>query len=749
MDFDDFCEAVRRNDIHTCESILAHARLSAGPGPGININQLNEIGYAPLHLAESPEMVTFLLENGANPRQLTSNGNSFLDLVLRPGYYPNQATAIAFLNFVIKNRITAIELSKTKEGFTLSEHCQQLHFDEAFQLLGAARKMIQEYIQEEEAASMTRTIIMVTFKNRGDPKILADALKNAMENIPCFNINEKINGRTFLDYAIETGNAEYCRALINAGCDVNLASNNITPVVRVLQTIESQHTRSSISFGTKNPLNDILSMIINGAPGRQGANLREIYPNIDPPASVLTRIIKAFRFKDLDITRPDIVNQYWPNVKNIILNGHRFSEKRIMDYYGYHLSLEGIQQGITTVEILDSYNEFLKAPDVQAKLNDLMNRSLLTNGVDYGTARSTGEIDFATQISIDIRGIIDPIRQQTVTDNLRHDQVTAIPLLTSVYSPADHAQSCLIDGNYFIHINCGGTRDKRGPRGIVIYEIGDKKAFLEQIPTLLNSSNQPIDDAFLTDELIRKCSLREIRTLKNVPTQTVGNCAWISSEALVRAIIFTNVLKNMKKAVPDVPNIEALCLESAEEISKEWYDLFIGHDRKRGLAQCAAFQKNIPHSVMSDIERKAAEDRKKSDEAHQYWLRMHQGGGSAGFAGSASPSANFKSALEQKLNREARSFIISKQDLASICRDGGFLNMTQDATQALLESFKLPENGKTQIPAYRGAIRELHASAIAPIPEDDERVTIEFEDLNAKKAFLSQFNVGSRLKPIG
>lgn len=565
--FKQLCHALRQNNYQACQAILAQSK--SDPHANFDINGFNSKGYAPIHLAactaNNAKIITLLLENGADPNLLTSHGFSPLDLCVKHERFRDQPNAITFLQYFILNAI-----------------------------------------------------------KKRKPEDLEKYLAYAMKHVPEFNINEKIAGRTLLDYAIKTQNPALCRLLVNAGCDINLpsriGSKDVTPIRRIINLVERHYSRSQISYGFKSPLAEIISILVNGAPNRQGADLKETAEVGNTKISLLTRLVKAYRFSDLNITRSDIV-QNWQVVKNMVLNGHRFDLKEVFDISGYHLDLEGINAGITTMELLESYHEFISSPEVRKELNALMNMSLRSDHVDYYQMRQDGNVDMATQIAIDIRGTIEPINMNTVMTNLEYDQITAIPLNTSVNEPGDHAQSCLIDGNHFIHINCGATRDPRGPQGITVYEIGDQKAFLELVPLLINSPKNPLDDAFLTNELVKKGALKEVYNIK-VPLQTVGNCAWKSSEALIRAITFMNIFKRIRSQVIDAGGEEMLAFKSAEVDSQKWQDLFINYDRSRGLKQCEGFKTNILKNVYAGMEQKTQAEKKKNVEAQKYWLLM-------------------------------------------------------------------------------------------------------------------------------
>lgn len=755
--FNQLCDAIQKNEYMTVMSILAQTRIL--PSARFDINRYQD-DYTPLQQAaifcSDPRIVTALLEYGADPSLLSHPQPntpyprlSALDLCLKRGNFPNQANAVAILEHIIKTHNDSVDLESLGKGLTLTDHARALNFQEALQVLEQAKKIrLARKEMQERIGTLTKKLIDAITKK--DAEAVRQSLREA-QNISTFNINLKTpDGKTLLDHALDAEHPEICRLLIQAGANVNEPSNGRTPIKKLLNIIHTKYgTFTGASYSLVSPYKELLSLVIDGPDPHgsplRGADLKEIYyvntstvPN--QPMSILAWIATNFRFQDLSIQREDIRSNFI-KVRDLILNAHRFEDRRVMDIYGYQFSLEGLTQGITTLELLSSYNEFLDKKDVREELNALMNLAHNTDGIDYyQQAIQSKTVDLATQTAIDLRATVEPLDMRIIQDNQQHDQITAIPVLTTIKERGDHAQSYLICGDHCIRINCGGTVDPRGPQGITVYKIGDMKTFMEEVPTLLKSHQEPVKDEYLLGQFVKKGNLQEVYRVK-VPSQIVGNCTWKSTEALNLAIIFMNIFKIQQKSHPKEPSF---CFHWAEIVAKKWQDLFITHDRERGLKQCLEFQKNIPKYLLAGMVQKESDLRSKETQKDKTWLKsFKQARASAWRKTPRSPSGSAGSAEAENVGIERKThyetLTVSKDNLFAIARDK--LNLDQAGLKALFEAINAEEYevNKKDHPAYITALMQFNAVTIDPVDADSNEFRIQFEDSAMRSEFTRRF----------
>lgn len=623
-------KAIPAGDLLACEVIFTKIKLFSEPTLDLNSFQDE---YTPLHLAmiysyrNIPALIKLLLENGANPALLTRTKPHYqqnaLGLCLVPGFFLNEVYVRTILEWIRDTKDERLDLDARMAGKTL-EYLVGQNMPRLLPLLKETKDIIAI---KQSATAMRRTMYECIITRQADTFAqFAQMLPGNRKVYEEFKmiINEPFQGgRTLLDFAIIEGSHDsfFCKSLLGLGADVSVPSLGKTPIKRCfIHILNHYHSLMGVSYGLQGSLKEILVALINGNwRPMGGANLREAYANDSSLLSILATTIHLSEVEQ-DLARQDVLEN-WVKIRDLIINAHRFDQKRLMDIYGYKLSLEGLSPGITTSELLASYQAFIQDKELQEELNALLNVAGHTKGQNYLQVPNGQSILW--QISEDFRSTTQIIPLQAALRDLQvRGKVISIPVLTSVHKRADHAMSYMVfnDGkeDHVMRVNCGATLDPRGPQGFHRYIVKNVVLFRdEMLPRLLNSRHNPISDTDLLS-YAKNGTLQEVATIQR-PKQIVGNCSLKSSEELLHAVMLVRLYFLIKNKHPEA-TYEGYCWSMARYHAEKLFALFILSDRKRGHEQLKKFERNIPHSLKHDADAKVAALEKQNQMTHKYWL---------------------------------------------------------------------------------------------------------------------------------
>lgn len=571
-----------------------------------NINQLSEEGFSLLHYAAMYKNARFakvLLDHGANilveskPHRYT-----VLDLNIREGlgYYKDHACARFFAEEISKlKKAKRVDTKVLDECLTTERHSGFLLIDFAlfsadYDIAGLLISLGSPLPHNLHIDVLHRLLNCIVLK--GDMEVLRKIAASVPPGVLKSIIDRpNVDGNTLLHCAIQSRNPDVCSALISLGANVNVRSNGVSPLNHAFGQLYIDNGEVATSFLAMGPLTHIIPTLINN-----GADLRETVINY---GSLLCCLIKLVRLANLSaITNPE-ARELWILMHQVILNAHRYdipnlyarekSKKDLLDLFGHQVSLEGMHVGIVGEEIVRSYENFSETPAVQIELNKILNEIYGTqhkNFLDEASLKEGRNINMLVSIALSNLGQTPTIKEMTDAI-INTGQVTIVPILTATKTPGvgDHTMTYLFYDHLCARVNCGATvRPPEGTGGITISRVGNLPELIKALPHFTNSQQKCIYDGYLMDTFRRTCDFTDVFKI-TLDVQTVGNCSWKSSEALVRAIIFMYIYKALFENTRDVD----ISLNRAEQYSALWFQLFLQQDRIYALNQIMNI--SLPH----------------------------------------------------------------------------------------------------------------------------------------------------------
>lgn len=572
-----------------------------------DINQLSEEGFGLLHYTvvhKRADLAKVLLVNGANILiESKPLRHTVLDLTIREGilYYTDAALAKFFIEEISKlkkekqidSKVLDECLAKGRgRGYLLINWALRCANYDVASLLTSIGSPIPPAVFPEVLHRWLKNIVL-----KGDREVLqriSSSLYPGDIKLIIDRLDEE--GRTLLSHAIKLRNPGLCAQLISLGANVNIASDGLSPANQAsCQLYLEDNGRNAASFSAVGPSNQILAMLINN-----GANLKEILEN---NISLLCDCVISYRRSDFStLTNPQI-RELWILMHQIILNANRYdipnlyedekTKKDFLSLFGYAVRLEGLDAGIAGEEIINSYLYFSGVPAVQTALNAMLNEIYGTqhkNFLDEESLSKEGKnINMLISIALSNLGQIPTIKE--MTEAIHTGQLAIVPILTAVRTPdtPDHTMTYLFYDHLCARVNCGGTsRPPEGTGGVVISRVGNLPELIKALPYFANSQRKCINDSYLMGDFRKTCGLMDVFKI-TLDRQTVGNCSWRSSEALVRAIIFMYIYKAVFENTRDVD----ISLNRAEQYSALWFRLFLIQDREYAFHQLATI--SLPH----------------------------------------------------------------------------------------------------------------------------------------------------------
>lgn len=468
-----------------------------------------------------------------------------------------------------------------------------------------------------------------------DDSKIADALKEWV------NTKGPNDYRTLLDLAIQESMFEVCEGLLKIGASPNLASKGRTPLSVVFDMIiKEAKTLGRASYGAEaTPLKKMLCSLIN-----EGADLKEIYADNNAYLAWIATSIRLESLPGLKKERKELLEK----AKQLVLISHRHDLTRAnTDLFGHKITLEGLYEGITTAEIVDSFTHFVKNRDNILLMNELRDSAihyLSSSSLDVKETKEFKETkekkdvlesfskrQFVDQLMVDLSNMAQTVDEKLFAQNQRLNELTVLPIATTIRRSGDHAQSYLFWGDYCLRVNCGGTVDQsKSPPGIIIYRIKDKTHLQTEIQKFIHSSVEPIEDAYLLNDFINRLGLEKLFHIQ-MPAQTVGNCAWRSVEALFKAVLVINyfriLLRQHEKNGYSTHQFEVVqaCLSAAVMFADVLYRKFYVDDLNYAWENIKKInlEKSIPYGLRDRIEpntKQANENYTKSLEALKSFL---------------------------------------------------------------------------------------------------------------------------------
>ena len=427
---------------------------------------------------------------------------------------------------------------------------------------------------------------------------------------PHFDIDSLLaEGRSLLGIAIHFEDPLFTKMLIGMGANVNAAcsgtiirfgtysrafvvTNRVTPIRAILDRIyprKEDIVGRSYGIGIKRSLIEILAQIINGNDKEGGADLKEIYHifKYSHPItySALAWLAVSLKIEEIEdkIVRSDVLKN-WKKILECKIYAHRYGLVGEECIEGHRFSLEAFTLGMTSFELVNSYNKFRKNAENQRKLHKVM------MSIDIHPNREFHcpflELDMAqmeAQVTKDFCAIASPHSLRDVRESMLWDQIIAIPVSVNIGEPGDHGIGYVLYNDLCLRVNCGAGSRKysTGFSGFTIYRIHNRESFLDtELPLLINNVVNPIDDDYLLTKFIINGNLENIFSIPWV-TQLVGNCTFFNTQLLLFAVIFLNVYKSVRRIYPE-PELEIRCFEFARKKASAWFSLYYLYDRSLG-----------------------------------------------------------------------------------------------------------------------------------------------------------------------